>query len=189
MASQESTKRLKTKPWFSCSWHRKSWGSQREWESPEKSSLLVLFSPDTCRDADIAISGAAGTVCSHPASHPAPRTACCAHTLHLQGQRQQPRLPRVGHGRSGKQCLCWCPKSAFLGSRVVCPGSQPALNFRMLLVDGVIFHCLQSGIALRTRTMHQPFSVNTVTEMAPLLQHCHSGIPLFRENILLGKNE
>lgn len=57
-----------------------------------------------------------------------------------------------------------------LGSSVFCPGLEPASVFRMLLVDGVIFHCLQGAIAPRKRMMpHCPFYINTVTEMTPLL--------------------
>lgn len=83
------------------------------------------------------------TYFAHTLSH-----AFAAATLAFQGSE-------TGEGGSSASATLLPQRPVLLGSSsVLGPGSEPALNFRMLLVDGVIFPCLQGAIALRASMTH-----------------------------------
>lgn len=197
MASQESHRKLdfidlkKKKSWCSFSWHRKIWGNQREHESPEKCSLLVLSFPDTCRDADTAIAGAIERVCSLPVSPPSSKDSLLHTPCICRGSgSSQPGFPGVGNGRNGKQCLCCAdaPTVCFPGEQCGLPRLVASLEFQDAFSRWSNLplprkcHCLENKEdASAIFCKHCDRDGTTAS--------CHSGIPLFRENILSGKNE
>lgn len=107
-----------------------------------------------------------------PSSPSSKDSLCCTHLAFAGAGAAASRASQrseMGKVRSSARALLMPQQFIFLWSSMVCRGLQPVLNSRMLLADGAIFHCHQSAIVLRTRTMHQPFVVNAVTEMTPLL--------------------
>lgn len=128
--------------------------------------------------------------CSHP--HPPPRTAYVAHTLHLQGQGQQPAgLPRGQKWEKSEAARL----SSADAPTVYFPGEQhglPRLAASLELQDAFSrwsnlplpskCHCLENKDDASAVCCQCCDRDDTTAS-------CHSGIPLFREDFLFGNNE
>lgn len=122
---------------------------------------LLLFFPDICKEVGTQLlpllEGCAHILCFHPP----PKITYFAHTLTHAFAGAAAATASLGFqvsemGEVGSSASVMMPpqQHVLLGSSVICPGSELALNFRMLSVGGVIINFLQVAIALRMRIKH-----------------------------------
>jgi len=89
-------------------------GEPEEQKRPEKSSLLFLFFPDTCRKVGTAIAAAVGRVYTHPVSPSCSRnnlfsTHCHPCLYRSSGSSSHPGFAEFRNGRSS---LCYAAAPA-----------------------------------------------------------------------------